>query len=218
MRHLMSNMVYGLFVRPWLRLIIGVNFKNAEALEEADHFIIVANHNSHFDTVSIMASLPAHMRNYTRATAAADYFGKTPFIRKLMFFFFNAIFIRREPVEGEKPTLEILDDELKNGKSLIIFPEGTRGKPGVIKDFKHGIAVLLKGNPEVPFIPVYLDGFGRVLPKDAWLIVPLICTVRFGDPVYPKGQSVDAILTEVKEAIINLKNKDERDYNNFKFE
>ena len=78
--------------------------------------------------------------------------------------------------------------------------------------------MLLKENPEVPFIPVYLDGFGRVLPKDARLIVPLNCTVRFGEPVHPKGQSVDEILIEVKEAIINLKSRDERDYNNFKFE
>lgn len=211
-------MVYGVLIRPWLRYFIGVRFKNREVFKDMDQFIIVANHNSHFDTVSIMAALKSEKRNKTHAVAARDYFGKSPFTKKLMSFFFNATLIWREHKDGRKKALDELDDVLKEGHSLILFPEGTRGKPGVIKDFHKGIAVLLQKNPKVPFIPVYLDGFGRVLPKDAVLIVPLNCTVRFGSPIYPSTKSTEEITAEVKDAIFGLKNMDERDYNNFQFE
>lgn len=218
MKNLFIRLFYSLIVRPWLTLIIGVSFQNRKILKEIDQFIIVANHNSHFDSVSIMAALPGNKLKNTRAVAAGDYVGKTFLARTAMSFFFNAILINRKISRGEPSVLNILDEQLKKGRSLVLFPEGSRGKPGVITDFKKGIAFLLKKNPNVPFVPVYLDGFGRVLPKDKIIIIPLVCKVRFGEPVFPKNDDIDSILEEVKEAIMKLKNKDERDRNLFEFE
>ncbi|MBK8556692.1 MAG: 1-acyl-sn-glycerol-3-phosphate acyltransferase [Lewinellaceae bacterium] len=215
MKHLFQHFFYTFFVRPWLRFIIGVRFENIEAFQKADQFIAVANHNSHFDTVSIMAALPNHKRAKTRAVAAADYFGKSNFTGLLMSLFFNSILIKRKREQGEVSAIDILDEHLKKGDSLILFPEGSRGRPGVISDFKKGIAILLQRNPNIPFIPVYLDGFGRVLPKDSFLILPLVCKVRFGNPAIAQRHDTDALLEEVKEAIFSLKNEDERDRNHF---
>ncbi len=214
MKHFFQQLFYTLLVRPWLTIIIGVRFENAAALNRADQFIVVANHNSHFDSVSIMAALPRNKLRMTRAVAAQDYFGKgiSGFFMNL---FFNAILIKRKHEEGEPSAIEALDKCIKNGDSLILFPEGTRGEPGVITDFKKGIAILLQRNPQVPFIPVYLDGFGRVLPKDKWMIIPLVCKVRFGEPVMAHTQDIDSLLEVVKEAILHLKKKDERDRNFF---
>jgi len=84
-----------------------------------------------------------------------------------------------------------------------------------MNEFKTGIAILLKNNPDVPFIPVYLDGFGRVLPKDKKLIIPLICKVRFGEPIFiDKTKDIKAIVEQVKEEILNLKEPEE-DRNQF---
>jgi 1-acyl-sn-glycerol-3-phosphate acyltransferase len=177
----------------------------------------VANHNSHFDSISIIASLPSDKLKSTRSVASADYFGKTTFKSKLTNFFFNAILIEKKKHDGDLSAIEILDNQLKNGQSLLLFPEGSRGKPGVMNDFKSGIAVLLKNNPHIPFIPVYLDGFGRVLPKDKTLIIPMVCKVRFGEPKYIQFPEIEMILDEVKEAIMTLKDKDERDRNTFEF-
>jgi len=85
------------------------------------------------------------------------------------------------------------------------------------KYLKKGIAKLLKENPTVPFIPVYLDGFGRVLPKNKILIVPLICKVRFGSPLFATTNDTRTTLEEVKKEILNLKKKNERDRNQFEF-
>ena len=75
---------YLLIVRPWLKLIIGVQFKNRNQLKKIKQFIVVANHNSHFDSVSIMAGMPIKKLKNIKAIAAGDYFGKKPLSRKLM--------------------------------------------------------------------------------------------------------------------------------------
>jgi 1-acyl-sn-glycerol-3-phosphate acyltransferase len=211
------KLFYLLIIRPWLKLIIGVQFKNRTQLKDLDQFIIVANHNSHFDSLSIMAAMPINKLKKIKVVAAGDYFGKKKLTRNLMKWFFNAILINRNRKAGEPSIIEVLDTTLKEGNSLILYPEGSRGKPGVISDFKKGIAILLKQNPNVPFIPVYLDGFGRVLPKDKKLIVPLVCKVRFGTPIYNHEENIDLILAEVKKAILVLKDQDERDRNQFTF-
>lgn len=215
MRTILVSLFYLLFVRPWLSLVIGVRFENRKSLKNINQFIIVANHNSHFDALSIMAALPPEKFNNTRTIVAGDYFGKSKLTCAATKLFFNAILINRKRIAGGVSTIDILDEYLKKGRSLILFPEGSRGEAGVIKDFKKGIAILLKQNPSVPFVPVYLDGFGRVLPKDKKLIIPLVCKVRFGEPVFPKGESIDEILDEVKKDILKLKEKDERDRNRF---
>ena len=218
MKYLFNRLFYVFIVRPWLRLIIGVRFQNRDVFNNLDQFIVVANHNSHFDTVSILAALPSSKLKTTHAVAAGDYFGKTSITKFLMSIFFNAILINRNRKEGEPSAIDIMDEYLKKGASFILFPEGSRGKPGVIADFKKGIAVLLKRNPRIPFVPVYLDGFGRVLPKDQRLIIPLVCKVRFGEPFYIQDDNIEDILEDVKKAILNLKGKDERDRNQFDFE
>lgn len=218
MRYLIVRIIYALLIRPWLKYIIGVRFEGLENLKKANQVIIVANHNSHFDTVSIIAALPWNKLKTTHAVAAGDYFGKSSWSAMLTKFFFNAILIKRKKKEGEKSAIGQLDTYLKKGESLVLFPEGSRGRAGVISEFKNGIAVLLQRNPQIPFIPVYLDGFGRVLPKDKYLIIPLVCKVRFGEPILAGDKNVEDNLQKVREAILELRNKDERDRNQFDFE
>ncbi len=211
------RLFYLFIVRPWLTLIIGVRFINRKFFKKHKQFIIVANHNSHFDSLSILAALPGSRLKNTCTVASGDYFGKSSLSLKATQFFFNAILIKKKNKESDPSTIEILDQQLKKGKSLILFPEGSRGKPGVIQDFKSGVAVLLKNNPTIPFIPVYLDGFGRVLPKDKKVIIPLICKVRFGEPIFPSSNNIDVILEEIKNAILDLNDKDDRDRNKFDY-
>lgn len=216
MKKLSIRIFYFLIVRPALRFIVGVRFENKEVFEEEEQFIIVANHNSHFDALSLLAALPAKHLVNTHAVAAADYFGKSRISRIAMNIIFNAIFINRVRAEGEPSAIEILDGYLKSGKSLILFPEGSRGKAGVLADFKKGIAILLKRNPHIHFIPAYLNGFGRVLPKDSSVILPMISKVRFGEAQILEVKDIEASLDKVKEAILSLKPEDERDMNRFR--
>lgn len=96
MKNLIKLFIYKMLVRPWLKLIIGVRIENESTLNDLDQFIIVANHNSHFDSVAIISSLPSSKLKTTRSVASRDYFGKTSFKSKLTSFFFNAILIKQK--------------------------------------------------------------------------------------------------------------------------
>ena len=78
--------------RLFLRVFVGVRFDSGDFLSKEKQFIIVANHNSHLDTMTIMASLPRNVLHKVRPVAAADHFGKTKLKAKLSNFFINALF------------------------------------------------------------------------------------------------------------------------------
>ncbi len=172
--------LYRLILRPFLSLIIGVKFPKASDFPEGQ-FILVSNHNSHLDTVSLLCSLPVNRLKDVHPAAAADYFARNKVMATLCEFFLNTVFVRRKGEGGAvlKP-LDELDMHIKDGKSLILFPEGTRGLPEQIVDFKCGAAVLLQRNPHVKLVPVFMIGMGKAMPKGDGLLIPTECEIRIG--------------------------------------
>jgi len=172
--------LYRLLLRPFLSLIIGVKFPKASDFPDGQ-FLLVSNHNSHLDTVSLLCSLPVTRLKDVHPAAAADYFARNKVMATLCEFFLNTVFVRRKG-EGGKPIkpLDELDMHLKNGKSLILFPEGTRGMPEQIVDFKSGAAVLLQRNPNVQLVPVFMIGMGKAMPKGDGFLIPTECEIRIG--------------------------------------
>ena len=83
----------------FLKLIVGVQFTDCRFLKKEKQFIILANHNSHLDTLSLLASLPGDLLWKVKPVAAEDYFGKTRFQASISNFFINTLLIRRK---GEK--------------------------------------------------------------------------------------------------------------------
>ena len=75
---------------------------------------------------------------------------------------------------------------LKNGISIMMFPEGTRSKDGSIQDFKKGAFQMALGTKK-PILPVIIDGTGKVLPKKGIIFSGgYQLRVRVLDPVYPQ--------------------------------
>jgi 1-acyl-sn-glycerol-3-phosphate acyltransferase len=180
MRLVARFILYRLILRPFLSLIIGVKFPKASDFPEGQ-FLLVSNHNSHLDTVSLLCSLPVKRLMDVHPAAAADYFARNKVMAGLCEFFLNTVFVRRKG-EGGKPIkpLDELDMHIKDGKSLILFPEGTRGMPEEIVDFKCGAAVLLQRNPSVQLVPVFMIGMGKAMPKGDGFLIPTECEIRIG--------------------------------------
>jgi 1-acyl-sn-glycerol-3-phosphate acyltransferase len=180
MRLVARFILYRLILRPFLSLIIGVKFPKASDFPEGQ-FLLVSNHNSHLDTVSLLCSLPVKRLKDVHPAAAADYFARNKVMATLCEFFLNTVFVRRKG-EGGKPIkpLDELDMHIKDGKSLILFPEGTRGMPEQIVDFKCGAAVLLQRNPTVQLVPVFMIGMGKAMPKGDGFLIPTECEIRIG--------------------------------------
>jgi 1-acyl-sn-glycerol-3-phosphate acyltransferase len=176
--------LYRLLMRNFLRIIFGVSYKNVNRFKGIGQFIIVANHNSHLDTMSILSAIPSSLLTKVHPVAAGDYFGKNKFTQFCTEFFVNTLLISRNKASAKRNALDDMDQLLKDGFSILIFPEGSRGEAEVIQDFKHGASILLKRNPTIPFIPIFMKGMGKALPKGDPFLVPTECQVRIGGPVW----------------------------------
>jgi 1-acyl-sn-glycerol-3-phosphate acyltransferase len=205
MKHLLLILIYK-GVMPLFLKLVGVKIVPKKPLPPNAQYIIVANHNSHIDTMALMSSIPLKDLYRTHPVAAATYFGKKNWLAVLSKLFVNTILIKRSEEGGESTALDALGNYLSEGHSLIIFPEGSRGEPEKMQAFRKGIGVLLQLNPHIPYIPVYIQGTGKILPKGERLIVPYVAQVHFGDPTFCEGKTVEEIVAEVERTIVVLKN------------
>jgi 1-acyl-sn-glycerol-3-phosphate acyltransferase len=190
-----------LIIRPLLYLLFGVNVVGRENIEGIDKFIIIANHNSHLDIFLLYLILPPKKIVQTHPVAALDYFSKPTWVFKAMCFLFQPLWVDR--TEKSISIIRQIQGRLDEGHSIIIFPEGTRGEAGEIKDFYRGIGLTARKNIDVPIIPVYLEGPERVFPKKAPIPLPLWNHITVGPPQVIKGKSRD-ITAEFHKNLITL--------------
>lgn len=195
---------------------------------QAQQRIYFANHSSHSDFVLLWASLPPYLRSRTRPVAGADYWlsGKVrPFIINEVF---HGVLVERgthavvqesaAPVPalavdaagttGESvasDVLEPLKQALREGDSLILFPEGTRNMGDGLLPFKSGIYHLAQAFPQVDLVPVWLGNLNRVMPKGKLIPLPLLCTVNFGVPTKLQPQEdKSAFLARLRQVLWQL--------------
>jgi len=187
------------------RLITGAQGHWYGCPPKAEQRIYFANHQSHFDWVLLWASLPRELRAATRPIAARDYWTSTPLKHWITREIFNAVYVSRERKDDEDP-LEPLLDALRNGDSLVIFPEGTRGHAGEPAPFKSGLYALAQAFPDVQLIPAWIDNVQRVMPKGEVVPVPILCTVTFGAPMsLLPGEDRRIFLDRARAAVLALR-------------
>ncbi|MDB6140840.1 MAG: Acyltransferase [Verrucomicrobiaceae bacterium] len=188
------------------RLITGVNPVWVDCDAAADRLrVYFANHSSHLDFATLWASLPHAARERTRPVAARDYWGRTRLTRATAVTLFNSLLIAREAISRKDNPIEQMAAAMREGHSLILFPEGTRSLDGAIAEFKAGLYHLAHKVPEAELVPVYLQNLNRILPKGHLLPIPLIGSVVFGAPLHllPGERKAD-FLQRAREAVLSL--------------
>lgn len=151
--------------------------------------IYFANHTSNLDTIIIWAALPSKLRKITRPVAAKDYWSKPGIRHHIATKELNVVFVERDKEKRTGDPLDPLRQALKEGSSLIVFPEGQRNKEIVPGDFKSGIFRLHKEFPEVELIPVYLENVAKTFPRGAPFPLPINCRAHFGAPYKLENQN-----------------------------
>lgn len=139
--------------------------------------LLVANHASHADTVSILRALPPGLRRRTAVAAASDYFYSGRLRGALASLVLNSFaFSRAGRVRASLERCGLLCDD---GWSVLIYPEGTRSPDGRLLPFRTGIGLLAPGLG-VPVVPISVAGGHNVLPKGARRPRRAAVTVCFG--------------------------------------
>lgn len=113
--------------------------------------LYVANHQSMLDIPLIMANV-----NHTIGAMAKIEMKKVPVVSYWMEELDSVYIDRENGREGLKAILQGVEN-LKNGRSMLIFPEGTRNRGGATAEFKKG-SLKLATKANVPVIPITVDG------------------------------------------------------------
>lgn len=174
--------------------------------------VYFANHVSHGDFVLIWATLPRRLRDLTRPVAGAEYWRRNRLRRFIGEGVFNSVLIDRDPQAHGVHPIKQMAEALDEGNSLIIFPEGTRNmNDDDLLAFKSGLFRLAQERPEVELVPVWIDNLNRVLPKGAFVPVPLMCRVVFGAPLrLHQNEKKPAFLDRARNALLALRPRVEK--------
>ncbi|MBA7801308.1 lysophospholipid acyltransferase family protein [Citrobacter sp. C348] len=168
-------------VWPVIWLWLGLRIRHRDRLPQQGPAIVVANHNSHMDVFALLSLFALRRQGRIHPVAAADYFLRNKGMAWFALNILNIIPITRKG--GEADPLAQCEQALRDGKILILFPEGTRGEPGILAPLKSGIWHLSQRMPEVPIIPVWLRGTEHIMAKGNRIPLPLFIDVNIGRPL-----------------------------------
>lgn len=174
--------------------------------------LIVANHASHVDTLSILRALPPARRRRTAVAAAADYFFANGLRGRLASLSLNAFAFSRGGNVGA--SFARCGELADLGWSVLIYPEGSRSPDGRLLPFKSGIGLLAAGL-DVPIVPVAVTGGHEILPKGATRPRRAPGVVRFGeafriDPAWPGPRIVAEVRARVAAELAALGGSSDR--------
>lgn len=176
-----------------------------ENIPEGEPVIFVCNHQSFFDIFTAFCFIP---RNF--CFISKEELFKIPLLGYYMKTA-EHIPLPREEDRRSYSTLTKAVRKAREGKSLLIFPEGTRSPDGRLGEFKRGISlIVLKAGRRV--VPMCIDGSRKFLPKGAFIPNPAErnILVRFGKPLdFPrvakmsKEESIESV-DRLREAVERL--------------
>jgi len=199
---------YLLFARGWARTLLaatGVRWTaaGADSLEPGRSYVFFANHESFYDILVLLACLPGRIRFLAKrglfsipilgwSMAAAGF-----------------VPIDRDDRRKAAASLDRAAEKIRDGKSVVIFPEQTRTLTGELLPFKKG-GVLLALKTRHPIVPVGIAGTFPILKKGSFLLNPGAAAVEIGAPIPTEDRSIadrHALVAESREAILLLRER-----------
>lgn len=142
--------------------------------------VFVANHQSMIDICALFRALPVPLHFVLKQELA-----RVPFVgwyARAM----GMIFIERGGARSARERLQQAASQVREGRNLCAFPEGTRSRDGRVGAFKGG-AFKVAIEAGVAVVPVAIQGSGAVLPSAGFRVRPGRIVLRIGTPLRQPG-------------------------------
>ncbi|MCR5313387.1 MAG: 1-acyl-sn-glycerol-3-phosphate acyltransferase, partial [Bacteroidaceae bacterium] len=171
--HLVTKF-FGLFFHSYLKMEV----KGLENVPTDKAFILAPNHQSYMDGLLVVSDIPGKVLNNTYFYVKEDHVKSS--LLKFLASHHNIILMERMNLMN---SILKMGEVLKEGKNLVIFPEGTRTRDGKISTFKKTFAIL-SAELNVPIVPVVISGAFEAMPKGKKFPLAKKVTVEYLPPVY----------------------------------
>lgn len=166
-------------VRGICRFYLDLECEGRHHVPERGPFIVVCNHTSHVDTAAILAAL-GELAPRIHPAAATDYWFRYPWLGELLNLSIGAIpFDRRD--RNVTRALAAPAEVLRQGHSVIFYPEGGRSPTGELRPFASSVGLLALATA-APIVPVHLRGAYGSLPKGEAVPKKRSLEMTFGPP------------------------------------
>lgn len=176
-------------------LLLPVKVEGREHLDKKQSYVFVSNHQGAFDIFLIYGFLGRNFKWMMKYQLR-----KMPFIG-MACQAAHHIFVDKRGTAKIKQTYLEARQTLKDGMSLVVFPEGARTFTGHMGDFKRG-AYMLASDLQLPVVPLTINGSFQVMPRMRdmkWVQWhPLTLTIH--EPIPPKEQSSENITATLQES------------------
>ena len=180
--------VYAWATRTWARSMlvsagVRVRIHDPERLSREHGAVYISNHVSWFDVFVLAAELPRY-----------SFIAKSE-LRKIPLFGYGAeaagiVFLDRDNRKAAFESYKLAAKEVERGRSIVVYPEGTRGRDYHLRPFKKGPFVLAIAS-QCPIIPTIVHGSREVMAKGSFRIRPGVIDVHFLEPIETKGLAYD---------------------------
>jgi long-chain acyl-CoA synthetase len=155
-----------------------------EKLPKSGAYIISSNHQSYLDPLILAGVLPPEVFDKVFAVGTSEIFGKGFMLRLAQ----SLRVVVVDPDANLIPAMRAGAFGLRQGRPLILYPEGERSIDGTPRIFKKGAAIL-SIHMQVPIVPLAIEGFYKAWPRNKSFqgFTPL--KIAFGDPIVPPPES-----------------------------
>jgi len=167
--------------------------------------IYVCNHASYLDGIILMAGLPDSFSFVAKKELEKN------FIPRLFLQSIGCIFVERFDIQRGASDADLLQEQVKKGHSLVIFPEGTFTRISGLRPFRMG-AFTTAAETNTPVIPLTLHGTRSILSAATWYPRHGFISINISKPVYPDDSGwSEAIRLRDKARVEILKHYNEPD-------
>lgn len=194
-------------IKDWLRPLIdmaGVDFvaSGQEKIPVDEPVIFTPNHAGAFDIPAIVLTAPN-----SPIFMAKKELGKIPFLKSWMDAV-DCVFVDRANKESAHSSLQQAIDAVADGRSLVIFPEGTRSKDGQLGEFRGG-AMKIAMETGAKVVPVLIEGT-RARLEETGNVTSGTVYVTYLDAIETKGLTKEDFFkmpAQIRALLLNERNK-----------